>query len=584
MVYHRRSTDTDEEARLVPSEYPDMDDSDPPSSALSYPEFRTPKPHAIEPLLPDLQNLPIRLVHRYLPTPTTRRLAATLLPLLWLATFFTPLILATRPVQDGTGHVVTLDCTDSLWPRRECGLDGLNCRPFGNTSFAFRCPADCRGVSVLNPREVGGVEVNYRPLVVGTGEYRGDSFVCGAAIHAGVVSDAYGGCGRVTRVGERTSFPSTEANGIESIPFNSHFPLSYTLSKDPSLTCHPDIRWPLLLTTLPTSIAATLFSTSPSYTFTLVSLVLFAHTAFVSDPPSFQAVDVLPELTSLFARRLLPATFCALAIYRFCVRRALAGCVAQVEKVVLWLGAYWVGVLSNYTFDAIPIQRLTPHDIEQQPGAKLALVIIVAVVALLIAGQVRDLRAEGRLPQYKRIYSVVAAAIVLMALLPGLHLRLHHYVFALLLLPGTAMQTRPSLLYQGLLLGLFANGIARWDFDSVLQTASGLQGDAAFDSLVPKVVPSVSAERLSFKFGAPPSVFDGVTGYVNDVERFRGFFADADGPLRFSWERGDGRKELDEYFRFAFLREGRALDFGGAGVWFANGSYSVPDGDLVVPL
>lgn len=570
----------DEEARLLPSEHFEIEDPEdiPP---VPRPGPESPKPHTITPVFPSLQHLPIALVNRYLPSPLSRRLAAAAVPLLWLIFFSVPLIISTRPVEDGGGeYVVNLDCVDSLWPRRACGLDGIDCQPFSNSSFAFRCPADCAGVMVLNPRPVGDREVNYRPLVIGSGPYRGDSFICGAAIHAGVVSDASGGCGRVTRVGERPSFESTESNGIESIAFGSYFPLSYTVAEDPSIpTCHADIRWPLLTVTLPATIAATLFSTSPAYTFAFVSLALFAHTAFASDPPPSRAPDVLPDLTSLFARRLLPASFCALAVYRTCVRRTLAGLTAQVEKVVLWLGAFWVGVLSNYTFSAIPIQRLTPHDLEQQPGAKVALAIILAVVALMVLGQAYHFRTEGRLRGILKLYAVLGAALVLLVLLPGLRLRLHHYVFSLLLLPGTAMQTRPSLVYQGLLLGLFANGVARWGFDSVLQTDNALRNDAAFGSLVPDVSPSVSASNVTFSFGAVPEGFDGVTGVVNDVERFRGFFAD--GPQEFVWERGPG-VQVDEYFRFAFIRDRKILDFGGTGVWFANGSYYTPEKNQTV--
>src|SRR5690606_15444012 len=131
--------------------------------------------------------------------------------------------------RDGAGDlVVNVDCVETLWPRNRCGVDGERCLPFSNVSLPFRCPADCRSVQVLNPRPVGPEEVNYRPLVVGGSPYRGDSFICGAAIHAGVVSDAYGGCGRVTRVGEHIGFASSESNGVESIAFDSYFPLSYT--------------------------------------------------------------------------------------------------------------------------------------------------------------------------------------------------------------------------------------------------------------------------------------------------------------------------------------------------------------------
>lgn len=91
-----------------------------------------------------------------------------------------------------------------------CGLDGDRCRPFDNHSFAFSCPADCESTKLLEPYVVGAKEINYRSLVVGgrnsrgpdTSVYRGDSFVCAAALHAGIISNEAGGCGIVSRVGE----------------------------------------------------------------------------------------------------------------------------------------------------------------------------------------------------------------------------------------------------------------------------------------------------------------------------------------------------------------------------------------------
>ena len=118
-----------------------------------------------------------------------------------------------------------------------------------------------------------------------------------------------------------------------------------------------------------------------------------------------------------------------------------------------------MGALSNYTFEWIPIQRLNAHDLEQQPGAKLALAIIILILSLVVIKQVFYFRREGRLIRYLGIYGTFIGAILLSLLLPGLSLRIHHYILALLLLPGTSMQTRPALLYQGLLVGLFT-GVA----------------------------------------------------------------------------------------------------------------------------
>jgi hypothetical protein len=82
-----------------------------------------------------------------------------------------------------------VDCTSVYWsPNNGCGLDGQACAPFENSTFDFRCPAQCNSVVLQNPRTVGNEQVDFVPLIVGGGDgnktYRGDSFVCAAATQA----------------------------------------------------------------------------------------------------------------------------------------------------------------------------------------------------------------------------------------------------------------------------------------------------------------------------------------------------------------------------------------------------------------
>ncbi|KKY31926.1 putative lccl domain containing protein [Diaporthe ampelina] len=345
-----------------------------------------------------------------------------------------------RPVQEANAihchcgqEVVNLDCIDTLWKwKNECGLDGIDCRPFTNKTLPFRCPVGCKDVKVLNSRLIGAFEVIFQPLVVGGPEYRGDSFICASAIHAGIISDASGGCGRLDRVGKRDSFPSSGGQGIESIGFDSYFPMAFTLSKDPGI-------------------------------------------------------------------QLTPAIFCAAVVYKYIVARTLANIQAPFEKTVLWLGGFWFGALSNLTFEWIPITRLTAHDLEQRSGAKVALAFIIIAISCIVVQQAYSLWLEGRLMRYLIIYAVFIIGILFCLMIPGVEFRLHHYILALLLLPGTSIQTRPSLLYQGILLGLFVNGIARWGFASILETPDSLRSDGAFDSLIPSITASVlDMNHISF--------------------------------------------------------------------------------------
>jgi hypothetical protein len=86
-----------------------------------------------------------------------------------------------------------LPCTSSLWlDKNGCGVDGQLCLPFNYSSFDFRCPAQCNDVILQNPRTVGDQAMAFVPLIVGGGDknntYRGDSFICAAAIQAYVTT------------------------------------------------------------------------------------------------------------------------------------------------------------------------------------------------------------------------------------------------------------------------------------------------------------------------------------------------------------------------------------------------------------
>lgn len=585
--YGDRAPNGDEEAHLLREEL-EFEDTELPASARlrtrreRFVDFlrgpKPPRPNSIEPFFPSIQKGPSDwLENRGLNRPVS--LVVVLFAWFLIFVWF---LAAQLPITDGDGNtVLNLGCVDTLWRRKNaCGLDGIDCRPFSNQSFAFQCPANCKASHLLNPRTIGPVEVNYRPLVVGTGIYRGDSFLCASAIHAGIVNNQRGGGGRIKLLGDHDNFASTKHHGIESVPFDSYFPLSFSVVFDDGFQPRADPRSVLLPVSIFSTAVLAIFSSSPIIFFPIFTLI-FAHVGFVSDPPSatHRKDTVLPDHISKFAERLLPAMFVMVVMYSITIQRTLSGLTAHFEKTLFWLGGFWIGALSNYTFDWLPISRLNAHDINQQPGAKLALAIIILILAVIIAGQAYCFWLEGRLIRYLCLYGLFAVGIIVCLMVPGVNLRIHHYILGLLLLPGTCLQTRPSLFYQGLLLGLFVNGVARWGFDSVLQTPAALRADAKFNSLVPHVMEPViekGTENLSvtFKYSAHPPDVDGMSVLVNDVERARAFF-DGEGDANldtFEWSRPVD-SGVNEYFRWAYIQGKRTLDYSKPGTLFANGSW-----------
>lgn len=471
---------------------------------------------------------------------------------------------------------------------QSCGLDGRDCLPFDNSSFAFACPAACAGVQVLNPYPIGNTSIIYRSLVVGGAPdesennepvYRGDSFICSAAIQAGVLTDSSGGCGVVGLVGEKTDYGAESQNGISSVGFHSSFPLSFTFNRSQpivraSAKCN-DSRWDLLTLSTIFTVIFSLFSTHPATFFGPIFVITFWQIAMASDPPSYSDY---PSLASTALANFLPAAFIAAIIYKICVFRTLDRIRAHYEKTILWVGGLWVGALNNLTFDMIPISRLTGHDLKQQPGAMTALVIIILILIAIALYQAWCFRVEGRLLRYLGIYAVLAFCLLVLLAVPSLNLRIHHYILALLLLPGTALQTRPSLLFQGILVGLFINGIARWGFASLLQTGAALRGDAQLGTGIPSLLdPVINSTTITFAWKGLERGYSGVSVLVNDVERFRGFHQEGDGT--FTWTREDA--ERPEFFRFGFVGYGSFSgttysDFTRAGVWWPNGTWVMP--------
>ena len=214
-----------------------------------------------------------------------------------------------------------------------------------------------------------------------------------------------------------------------------------------------------------TSFLFLLFRPKPLIIFWCLFAVGYWHITIFSQPRT-----VPPSLSDGFAD-FLPGLFMAYGVWRVAFRFVLPAFMPMpLEATVWYIGPYWVGVLANVTFNKIPIDRLLASDIKKRPGALTALLIIVAVALVIMVNQVRVIRKTGWLPHYAGWYFAGGLVLLVLALLPGLTLRLHHYIVALILLPATAFPTRLSAIYQAFLLGLVVNDGAAFGWDSILQT------------------------------------------------------------------------------------------------------------------
>ncbi|QKX61294.1 uncharacterized protein TRUGW13939_08442 [Talaromyces rugulosus] len=604
-------------------------------------------PHDLRfrPFFPKIQELPVQLFDHYAHTKPRKIAALLFIYFIWFLTWFLILVKSnTSGNIEGYGRPQPISCASSYWSSgNSCGLNGNGCRPFKASPSAFRCPANCKSLILLDERTVGNQTLNYQPLIIGgpesnssePGIYRADSFVCQAAIHAGVVTDAGGGCGVVKLEGAAHSFPASTQNGFTSTEFTSTFPKSFSFVplSSAQATCPSDPRWLLLGITTAAVALISIFTTSPGVFFFSTFGLLIIHVGVVSDPPNMGS---LTDLFSLLLSRVLPASFIAYVLYLYAARILLRNFSSpgyQLEKTILYLTPAFIGALNNYTFALwIPLQRLTPHDLQNQPGAKLALGIVVTIILTIVLTQTWFIRQAGLMPRYLKVYISFVAGILFLLALPGLRLRIHHYILAMLLIPGTAIPTRPSVIYQGLLLGLFINGVARWGFASIIETPAALGEDpttpggwwgASYPNITNSSVaislepaPSLRLWDESRYYGNGNITFDlweyermgrlgvdGISILVNDVERWRGYL-DENRKGKFTWHRhGSEGLELintgldmdvdqpqearhindedygepqDLFFRFAFMRGSSTGHYGGSGVWLKDGRWIGP--------
>jgi hypothetical protein len=82
----------------------------------------------------------------------------------------------------------------------------------------------------------------------------------------------------------------------------------------------------------------------------------------------------------------------------------------------------------------------------------------------------------------------------------------------------------------------------------------------------------MDTEQISFSWAQPPSgsALDGISILVNDVERYRAFFAETPSSVdTFTWPR-TADMDLPEYFRFGYVKKGLALDYSEPGIWYGN--------------
>ncbi|ODV64345.1 uncharacterized protein ASCRUDRAFT_73989, partial [Ascoidea rubescens DSM 1968] len=482
-------------------------------------------------------------------------------------------------------NIISFSCLNqkSIWKGKNsyCGINANLCSPFDNRDIIFKCPALCdRSSWTYSSIPVGDQDIKYRGFFIGGGKlpsqntnnndndndnnsdndndndnnndnnnlslpYRADSYPCGAAVHAGVISPFFGGCAKLSFIGSQQNFPSTKAafSSVDnSIPFNTFFPSSYIFKNLPALVsgCY-DYRLSLLFINILLGLPI-MFFCNGLLSFWIISITSFWTVLLSLDPPltiNPQDPDSLPSLISMGFQRLLPLGFVLYTLWHSSISKTLNNQTSPLAKLFIWYPLFWLGIMNNITFDRLPVDRLTIDDLKEQPGSIFAVGSIFLVIITCIFIQAYVLWKSGKFRKYLSIYFIFVIALIFLASLSGLTLRIHHYILGILLIPGTATKNLSAMLFQGILLGLLISGVARWNFASIVETSKALRrldpsniedlkppGFISFDKetkiLSWQNVTKQKSNIIDGEIVSPDDMLDGYSLLINDIERYRG--------------------------------------------------------------
>lgn len=123
----------------------------------------------------------------------------------------------------------------------------------------------------------------------------------------------------------------------------------------------------------------------------------------------------------------LPCLFFAYGLWRSAARFTLPAFNGlTLERAFVFGFFFWLGCLIDMTIESwLPLDRLTPEDINRQPGGLAAIIVIVLIVAVCALVQLWTIRRTGRLLEFITYYAAGGIVVGIMSALPGLELRIH---------------------------------------------------------------------------------------------------------------------------------------------------------------
>jgi hypothetical protein len=322
------------------------------------------------------------------------------------------------------------------------------------------------------PIFVGKEAVQYTSFVVGDQVYRGDSWICQAALHQGIISDDQGGCVMVEMTPSTGQvFTSANKNGITSIEFNSTYPGALTLSKPSStyacadLTIPAQIIFSFFLALFP------LLKPSKLHFYNTVTIWVFAFWGFLSADVTNSDTDI-----SNMMAQLLPYLAVMYSLYKLFLEEFLPDPKQYpVEMIVLFFGGLWLGLYLDFLFELLP--PLPPMSFDSQmfrnPGGATVLIAVFVFIGVLVCYYLYKQRQQHQMLNLLLSYGSGFPIYFLFRHYFQLVFHLHHYISALLLIPPVMVKNRFSLVLVAVLIGWYAQGVIKYGFDSPFDTVEG---------------------------------------------------------------------------------------------------------------
>ncbi|KAJ3059520.1 hypothetical protein HDU98_004488, partial [Podochytrium sp. JEL0797] len=327
------------------------------------------------------------------------------------------------------------------------------------------------------------------------GTYRGDSWICAAAIHAGVLSNSGGGClvAELNPSAAGETYSATTRNGISSFAFNSSYPFSLTfqsIATGQSGYCQ-DLGFYAEGFFLPMLMLLPFLTVTRKHMFWSTLVWAYLFWVFVSPDTGKGNSDIQHSLASL-----LPALATLYVIYWQIAKFALPKpSQFPVEMSILFVGMVWFGfhldMLSNTT---IPIYSVSAK-LFSNPATFVPLVCVLVVIGLAVLAFAYMHFKQATLLSYVVGYPAVCLVYAILPHVIGLSIHLHHYLYGLLLLPITRLKSRVSVVSLGLLLGLFTQGVLKYGFASPFDTS--LQANAIYTQATVQTQWSMTSADIS---------------------------------------------------------------------------------------